>query len=64
MLFLVVKKLKKLIKDDSGSPMLEEGLLIGLGIVLFITIIAVVSGVMDWLENMGNQLPGVILIAQ
>ncbi|MGQ4892347.1 MAG: Flp family type IVb pilin [Candidatus Njordarchaeia archaeon] len=54
---------RDLLNDESGSPMLEEGLLIGLAIVVFLTIIAVVTGVLDWLQNMGEQLPGVINIA-
>ena len=52
-----------LFNDERGSPMLEEGLLIGLAIVVFLTIIAVVTGVMDWLQNMSEQLPGVISLA-
>jgi Flp pilus assembly pilin Flp len=52
-----------LLRDESGSPMLEEGLLIGLAIVVFLTIVALVSGVMDWLQNLGEELPGVILYA-
>lgn len=51
------------LKDESGSPMLEEGLLIGLAIVVFLTIVALVSGVMDWLQNLGEELPGVIFYA-
>ena len=54
---------RDLFNDERGSPMLEEGLLIGLAIVVFLTIIAVVTGVMDWLQNMGEQLPGVINLA-
>ncbi len=59
----MLKKIGRKILDNSGSPMLEEGLLIGLGIIIFLTIIAVVSGVMDWIENLGQQLPGVIYYA-
>jgi len=52
-----------LLSDDKGSPMLEEGLLIGLSIAMFLTILALVSGIMDWLQDLGTQLPGVLGIA-
>ncbi len=56
--------IRSLIKDERGSPLVEEGLLIGLGIVIFLTILALVTGIMNWLEELGNQLPGVICFAQ
>jgi len=55
--------IRKLYKDERGSPLVEEGLLIGLGIVIFLTILALVTGIMNWLEDLGNQLPGVMYSA-
>ena len=53
-----------LIRDERGSPMLEEGLLIGLSIVMFLTILALVTGIIDWINDLGKDLPWVILYAK
>lgn len=46
-----------------GSPLLEEGLLMGMAIILFLAIVAIISGIMDWLGELSNNLPGVVLNA-
>lgn len=41
----------KIFTDTKGELLLEYGLLIGLAIILFITIISTVDGIYEWIEN-------------
>lgn len=52
--------LKKTVNDRRGSPLVEEGVLIGLGLFCFLLLIGVVTGLMDWfLENADNLLKAI-----
>ena len=50
------KKLQKLIKNNRASPMVEEGVLIGIGLFGLLLILSVVTGVLDWFINLGDEL--------
>ena len=43
-------------KDKRGSPLVEEGILIGLGLFGFLLIFSIVTGILDWLLENGNEL--------
>jgi len=47
---------KKFILDDTGSPMVEEGLLIGLAIMIFIAILAIISDLLKWINDLYQQI--------
>mgnify|MGYP000218035204 FL=1 len=57
---IMLRKLFEKIMDETGSPLVEEGLLIGLAIAVFITIAMIVSNLMSWLNQMAENLPGFI----
>ncbi|MHA1238254.1 MAG: hypothetical protein ACTSSJ_03275 [Candidatus Odinarchaeia archaeon] len=40
--------LKKLLKDKRGSPLIEEGLLVGLAILAIALLVILVLNVIDW----------------
>lgn len=57
---LVIWLLGKIIekfRDRRGSPLVEEGLLIGLAIVIFVVIVAIVSQIIDWINQLAGELP-------
>ncbi|MHA1213925.1 MAG: hypothetical protein ACTSR2_14525 [Candidatus Hodarchaeales archaeon] len=43
-------------KKRRGSPLVEEGILIGLSLFGFLLILSVVTGVLDWLLSNANEL--------
>ncbi len=47
---------KKLKKRRRGSPLVEEGVLIGLGLFGFLLILSIVTGILDWLLSNANDL--------
>lgn len=47
---------KKIILDDTGSPMVEEGLLIGLAIMIFIAILSIISDLLRWINDLYQQI--------
>ena len=49
-LSFLIKKVKR------GSPLVEEGILIGLGLFGFLLIFSIVSGILDWLLTNGEEL--------
>ena len=55
-----LQKIEKIIlrlkKDKRGSPLVEEGILIGLGLFGFLLIFSIVTGILDWLLENGNEL--------
>lgn len=57
---MMFRKLFERIMDETGSPLVEESLLIGLAIAVFITIAMIVSNLMSWLNQMAENLPGFI----
>ena len=59
--FLVIKRkayfLAKLFRiRRRGSPLVEEGILIGLSLFGFLLILSIVTGVLDWLLVNADQL--------
>ncbi|MHA1776240.1 MAG: hypothetical protein ACTSWC_05670 [Promethearchaeota archaeon] len=42
---------KKLLRDNSGSSMLETGLLIALSLILFLILIGIVTNIYGWIED-------------
>ncbi|MFX1285418.1 MAG: hypothetical protein ACFFB5_17365 [Promethearchaeota archaeon] len=48
--------MKRLRKDRRGSPLVEEGILIGLSLFGFLLILSIVTGVLDWLLINADEL--------
>ena len=57
MLRIEIEEKRSLFKDWRGSPLVEEGLLIGLAILVFIVIVTIVSNILEWLKELASQLP-------
>jgi len=53
----VLRRLFYLIHDNRASPLVEEGLLIGLAIVLFLVIVGIVGNIVDWINSLASELP-------
>ena len=53
----VLRRLFYLIYDNRASPLVEEGLLIGLAIVLFLVIVGIVGNIVDWINSLASELP-------
>ncbi|WP_455143695.1 hypothetical protein [Candidatus Hodarchaeum mangrovi] len=47
---------KRMKTDKRGSPLVEEGILIGLGLFGFLLILSIVTGVLDWLLLNADKL--------
>jgi len=47
---------KRIRTDKRGSPLVEEGILIGLGLFGFLLILSIVTGVLDWLLVNADKL--------
>ncbi|MFX0185750.1 MAG: hypothetical protein ACFE95_21915 [Candidatus Hodarchaeota archaeon] len=47
---------KKLRRKKRGSPLVEEGILIGLSLFGFLLILSIVTGVLDWLLANADEL--------
>ena len=54
--FIFRNLMKNKIKKRRGSPLVEEGILIGLSLFGFLLILSVVTGVLDWLLSNANEL--------
>lgn len=50
-------KIIRFIKDNRASPLVEEGLLIGLAIILFVVIVTVVDQIVNWINSLAENLP-------
>jgi len=50
------KKLRKLIRDEKGSPVTEEALLIGLAIIIFTGILMLVANIRKFVEEQYEKL--------
>jgi len=48
--------IKHFIKDKKASPLIEEGLLIGLSLLLIAIIAGIVLRTMDWAQNIFNSI--------
>lgn len=53
---------ERIIKGESGGPLLEEALLIGIGTVLFIVIVNIVSEITTWLKETSKNLPYLLVV--
>ncbi len=53
----IKRKLIEFIKDRRGSPLVEEGLLIGLAIIIFVVIVSIVGQIIDWINSLAEELP-------
>ncbi|MEX2719965.1 MAG: hypothetical protein Q6362_000915 [Candidatus Wukongarchaeota archaeon] len=42
---------KRKIRGKRGSPLLEEGILLGLSLFMFLIIASMVLGILDWSSN-------------
>ncbi len=49
-------RFRKILTEKRGSPMVEEGILIGIGLFGLILILSVVTGILDWFVNLGDEL--------
>ncbi len=54
--FKHLKNIARLNKKRRGSPLVEEGILIGLGLFGFLLILSIVTGILDWLLVNANEL--------
>lgn len=52
----VNKRMRRIFNDARASPMVEEGILIGIGLFGLLLILGVVTGVLDWFMNLGDEL--------
>jgi uncharacterized protein (UPF0333 family) len=54
----VLKFILKLLMDKRGSPLLEEGLLVGLALVLFAVLVSAFLGIFNWFQSATQPLSG------
>lgn len=52
-----VKRRLRYLASNSASPLVEEGLLIGLAIIIFLVIATILTDVVDWVNQLANNLP-------
>lgn len=52
----VTSVLRKAMRERRGSPLVEEGILIGLSLFGFLLILSIVTGVLDWLLANADEL--------
>ncbi len=53
----MIKRLVKFLQDNRGSPLVEEGLLIGLAMILFLVIVGIVGNIIDWINSLASEIP-------
>lgn len=51
---------KRILLGKRGGPLLEEALLIGVGVILFVVIVNIVSDLTAWLKEASKSLPTLI----
>lgn len=56
------KNLVDILTGERGGPLLEEALLIGMGIVIFVVIVNIISNLTAWLKNLSKDLPTMLLL--
>ncbi len=49
-------RIKRMDRKRRGSPLVEEGILIGLSLFGFLLIFSIVTGILDWLLINADQL--------
>lgn len=54
----MVKLIAKLLADKRGSPLLEEGLLVGMALVLFAVLVSAFLGIFNWFSSATQPLSG------
>ena len=54
--YRLIKKIKKLVKEENGGSMIESGLLIALSLILFLILIAIVTDIYSWIEQKFNDV--------
>jgi hypothetical protein len=53
---IMVAVASRLTRKKRGSPLVEEGILIGLSLFGFLLILSIVTGVLDWLLTNADEL--------
>jgi Flp pilus assembly pilin Flp len=48
--------LRKLMKNKKGSPLIEEGILIGLALFAFVLLVAIVSDILGFTQNIFQEV--------
>ena len=48
--------ISQLLKDEKASPLIEEGLLIGLSLIIIAIIIGIVLRTMEWTQDIFNSI--------
>ena len=48
--------LRRLKKDKRGSPLIEEGILIGLALFAFVLLVAIVSDILGFTQNIFQEV--------
>lgn len=51
-----LRKLATIIVDNKGSQLVEEGLLIGLAMILFIIIVGFANSIIDWINSLASEI--------
>ncbi|RLF16220.1 MAG: hypothetical protein DRJ66_03370 [Thermoprotei archaeon] len=54
----ILKRLKYLIKDVRASPLIEEGMLIGLSLITLTMLLSMVTGIFGGLKGLFGQAQG------
>jgi uncharacterized protein (UPF0333 family) len=57
-MFNLLRLILKLLMDKRGSPLLEEGLLVGLALVLFAVLVSAFLGIFNWFQSAAQPLSG------
>ncbi|MFX1511296.1 MAG: TadE/TadG family type IV pilus assembly protein [Promethearchaeota archaeon] len=52
---LLGKLLNRFVRDRRGSPLVEEGILIGLALFAFLLVAGVITGIFDWFLDNADQ---------
>jgi len=54
----LLRLIARLLLDRRGSPLLEEGLLVGLALVLFAVLVSAFLGIFNWFSSATQPLSG------
>ncbi len=54
----VIQVLLSMLRNKRASPLLEEGLLVGLALVLFAVLVSAFMGIFGWFQNAAGPLAG------
>ena len=56
MKFSRLNVIKTITTKRRASPLVEEGILLGLGFLVFLILVSTVTGIFDWFTEMANDL--------